>query len=262
MKKRRKVRKHTDPYREAQAKQRRSANVARQDLLRQQAAASLGDPIRSRPTPFVESLQTTAPIDEIKESYLNYFVKPSELEQSIARSAALTTPREIEGDYQNNEERAERFQAEHENAMKAMHRIADLNNASQKDRTRINVMRCIEEFGRHNTDQILPPKPTSSQQPDREGVDVEGLAAVPKRSGPDTGSSEVQVAIFTAKINVMATNMGLQDKIGKRNLRLLVHKRQKHLKYLRRKERGGPRWLNLVEKLGINDGMWKGEITV
>ena len=52
------------------------------------------------------------------------------------------------------------------------------------------------------------------------------------------------------------------DKANKRNLRLLVHRRSKLMRYLRRKERGGPRWQNLVEELGLTEGMWRGQITL
>ena len=86
------------------------------------------------------------------------------------------------------------------------------------------------------------------------------------RAGPDTGSSEVQVAILTAKIKVLADHMLLKgrqkDKVNKRNLRLLVHRRQKLLQYLRRKERGGDRWQNLISTLGLTEGTWKGEISL
>jgi len=52
------------------------------------------------------------------------------------------------------------------------------------------------------------------------------------------------------------------DKMNKRNLRLLVHRRQKLMAYLRRKERGGPRWKNVVEMLGLTEGMWRGQIVL
>lgn len=70
------------------------------------------------------------------------------------------------------------------------------------------------------------------------------------------------MAILTTKINVLADNLRNKDKLNKRGLRLMVHKRQKLLAYLRRRERAGPRWSNLVEKLGIQDAMWKGEISL
>jgi ribosomal protein S15 len=260
MKKKKKVRKHVDPYRTAQAKQRRTANVARQAELRRERETSLGDPVRSRPTPFVESLRPRGPSAPLKESYLNYYVKPSEMKASIEHSKWLSAPFTKTGDEYRDQEAEKQHQEEHENAVKAMEVITSLDSGNSKDRTRVQIKRCIEEFGRHNTDLVLPPKPASSQPPSADPI--EGFENIPKRSGPDTGSSEVQVAILTAKISVLADNLHNKDKHNKRNLRLLVHKRQKLLSYLRRRERGGPRWQNLVEKLGINDGMWKGEISL
>jgi ribosomal protein S15 len=259
VKKKRKIRKHVDPYREAQAKQRRAANLARQEVLRQQAESSVGDPVRSRPTPFVDSIQPDAPTEHLRKHYLNYLVKPDDLSSSLERSKWLSAPRLIDGKELENQAIEAKYEADHENATKAVSLITSLENASQKDKTRINIQRCIAEFGRHNTDSILPPKPASTQI--LPPVDPQ-LADIPKRAGPDTGSSEVQIAVLTAKINVLATNLHKKDKVNKRNLRLLVHKRQKHLNYLRRQDRGGPRWMNVVEKLGINDAMWKGEISM
>ena len=253
-----KKKKQVDPYRAAQARQRRAANVARQSVLFRERAAAMGDPVRSRPTPFVATLSPRAPLETIRESYLNYFVTPQQMDSSINQSEKLTSPLLADEGSQKNTAAEERFSAAHENAVKAMATIASLDNASGKDRLRVNVQRCIQEFGRHRTDEVLAPKPASLQQADVSPSDVD----IPARSGPDTGSSEVQIAILTAKINVLMENLHKKDKHNKRNLRLLVHRRQKHLAYLRRKERGGPRWQNIVEKLGINDAMWQGEISL
>ncbi len=253
-----KKRKHIDPYRAAQARQRRAANVARQNVLFQDRAAAMGDPVRSRPTPFIESLRPKAPIESMQESYLNYFVKPDQLESAIQKSKDLTSPLLNHPDPQRNIAEEQKFSESHENAVKAMGAITSLDNASGGDRLRVNVQRCIEEFGRHNTDDVLPAKPVSLQM--LRTNQASNVAA--PRTGPDTGSSEVQVAILTAKINVLVENLHKKDKHNKRNLRLLVHRRQKLLAYLRRRERGGPRWQNLVEKLGINDAMWQGEISL
>jgi len=71
---------------------------------------------------------------------------------------------------------------------------------------------------------------------------------------------------LTAKIRVLANHLERphyqKDKVNKRNLRVLVHRRQKLLAYLRRKERGSERWQNVVETLGLTDGTWKGEISL
>lgn len=146
---------------------------------------------------------------------------------------------------------------EHETAEEVLRRISSLSLGSSSDRLRANIQRCVDIFGRHNTDATLPPKPQSMASGDQP-------QAFP-RIGPDTGSSEVQIAILTAKIRALADQLELRgrpDKVNKRNLRLLVHRRAKLLKYMRRKERGGPRWKNLVDTLGLTEGTWKGEISL
>jgi ribosomal protein S15 len=250
--------KHLDPYRAAQARQRKAANLSRQATLRKLELDSRGDPVRSQPTPFIQSLQPDAPIESVASDALNHYIKEDEFEHTLERSKWLTEPVSDEAtkDPTKLQELLKKHSEQHENASEAMQRITSLVMGSNKDRTRLNIQRCIEEFGRHNTDSQLPPKPASTNtipaQP----------SSVPIRAGPDTGSSEVQIAVLTAKINVLSSNVLRKDKHNKRNLRLLVHRRQKLLNYLRRKERGGPRWQNIVEKLGINDAMWKGEITL
>lgn len=159
--------------------------------------------------------------------------------------------------------------ADHARATEAIARITALANGSSKDRMRVNITRCVETFGRHNTDKALPPRAphltaiNSNAAPAVRPPTNE--AAASKRIGPDTGSSEVQIAILTAKIKTLAdflSTRGKGDKHNKRNLRLLVHRRQKLLQYLRRKERGGPRWQHCIETLGLTEGTWKGEISL
>jgi ribosomal protein S15 len=244
----------------------------------------MGDPVRSNQTDFLQellSLQSTKPLksdlqDEPGPRPLNHSISQQLYERTLVRSRWLTEPLESENEDVRDPVAEERAQQEHEaldeNAKRALSTIMSLDNASSKGRTRVKIQKCIEVFGRHMTDQHLKPKPASTdshteviQANDELTVlrNSKGtIFALPGRGGPDTGSSEVQAAILTAKINVLADNLDKHDKHNKRNLRLLVHKRQKHLVYLRRKERGGPRWQNLVEKLGISDAMWKGEISL
>ncbi|KAM0718730.1 hypothetical protein Q7P37_005801 [Cladosporium fusiforme] len=282
--------KHRDPYALAQAKARKAANLSKQDILKKQRAATLGDPVRGAETPFLRSFDTALPsepsphsvetalrVDEspasdapgpqtARDEHLNFFLRKSELDQGIEHSNWLLTPSEEElqrdkasfatGEMTEEEARAKLVQ-EHAAASEAMRRIASLSLASSKDRLRVNTQRCIEAFGRHNTDKVLDPKPAGAHV----GPEMEKT----ERAGPDTGSSEVQVAILTAKIRTLAdfvATRGHGDRVNKRNLRLLVHKRQKHLNYLRKKERGGPRWQNLIETLGLTEATYKGEITL
>jgi ribosomal protein S15 len=246
--------------------------------------------VRGIETPFVRSFDTALPSEPAppstatrlrvdkspdngapgpsaaRDEHLNFFLSKEELDQGIERSSWLLTPTEeelqnpnantITGELTEDERRAIIAQ-EQTSAEEAMKRIASLSLASSKDRLRVNTQRCIDAFGRHNTDNVLAPKPA--------GAHPGPVTEKKERAGPDTGSSEVQVAILTAKIRTLAEfvkTRGGQDKVNKRNLRLLVHKRQKHLNYLRKKERGGPRWQNLIETLGLTEGTWRGEITL
>ncbi|KAF2643642.1 hypothetical protein P280DRAFT_393179 [Massarina eburnea CBS 473.64] len=158
---------------------------------------------------------------------------------------------------------------DHERATEAIRRITLLDNGSSKDRMKVNVARCVTTFGRHNTDRIMPPRApplravnSTKAHKVRPATNVKETG---KRIGPDTGSSEVQIAILTAKIKTLADFLAVRgkgDKHNKRNLRLLVHRRQKLLRYLRRKERGGPRWQHCIETLGLTEGTWRGEISL
>jgi ribosomal protein S15 len=274
-KKKKKVHRYTDPYRAAQARQRKAANIARQQVLQREREEAMGDPVRSRPTPFVASLSSRQPSATLIQNHLNYYLQPTNLHKSLEYSKWLTEPLPPENaatiDPEAEQEKKQRHEAAHANAEMALTAITSLENGSSADRKRINIQRCIEEFGRHHTDSILPPKTTSIQHSTKapEADDShfisdasEAALTIPDRVGRDTGSPEVQAAVLTAKITTLAENLHNKDKHNKRNLRVLVHKRQKMLNYLRRKERGGPRWQNLVEKLGVNDAMWKGEISL
>lgn len=166
----------------------------------------------------------------------------------------------------------------HDNAVAALAKLVDLNNGSSGDRARTNTQRCIDTFGRHKTDLFLEPRPLSIPMMPRNEQNPESWvqqklaeakatreANAKERGGADTGSSEVQIAILTAKIRTLSQFLetrGKGDKATKRNLRLLVHKRQKLLKYLWRKEKGGPRWQNCIETLGLTEATWKGEISL
>ncbi|KAI9680432.1 MAG: hypothetical protein M1822_007190 [Bathelium mastoideum] len=274
----------------AQARARKAANLSRQEVLRKERAAALGDPVRGITTPFIKSFDTGVPLpanseetsqsqslpDARKEKYLNYSLAPHELEDALARSEALSAP--VPSSVQHNpsihdidpEAEQKMHAAQHANATEALARIASLANSSSKDRLRANIARCVATFGRHSTDATLPggrnvAVPIAvSDTPAAQRREPGTLPDTP-RAGPDTGSAEVQIAILTAKIRALANELersGKTDKMNKRNLRLLVHKRQKQLAYLRKKERGGARWQHCIETLGLTEGTWKGEISM
>ncbi|PQE06627.1 ribosomal S15 precursor protein [Rutstroemia sp. NJR-2017a BVV2] len=277
---------HKDPYVLAQSRRRKESNLRRRAELEKERESMLGDPVRGVTTPFVESFDTAgastvnfdatttqAPGEAVQikgadDVLLNHFLTPSELQSAIEHSRSLTEPVEAvneEGivDPVRKEHEKKRFEDHHARASAALARIVSLANGNSKDKTRANVRRCIETFGRHKTDGVLRPRPPPNPEILGEGQDIPEKTP---RAGPDTGSSEVQIAILTAKIRVLANQLemkrGQKDKVNKRNLRLLVHRRQKLLKYLRKKERGGERWQNLIATLGLTEGTWQGEISL
>lgn len=248
----------------------------------------MGTPIRGITTPFLESFDTALPTpiqpghsstnadnqseaasyaileaEEVK--YFNNFVTKDELHRSIEFSRVLTEPiasgpRETR-DPEKEAQEIHEHEAYHRNAVEVLNRIVNVSNSSSKDRTRINVQRIIDTFGRHNTDQHLKPKAPSPMSKD---VAICHSEPTP-RAGPDVGSSEVQIGILTAKIRLLADRYegeNRMDKANKRNLRLLLHRRQKLLKYMFRRERGSERWHNLVQKLGLTEPTWRGQIEV
>ena len=69
--------------------------------------------------------------------------------------------------------------------------------------------------------------------------------------GSDTGSSEVQVALLTERINGLSEHfkVHVKDHHSRRGLLKLVSQRRRLLNYLRRTE--PDRYRSLIEKLGL-----------
>ncbi|KAI1822436.1 ribosomal protein S15 [Xylaria intraflava] len=268
-----------DPYRWAQMQQRKNAHLERRAELQEIKRQAMGDPIRGVTTPFVESFDSGgqaplstprldsdgSPIEEphslpTSPHILNNLVSKGELDAALENAFALTKPMQSEYTKLHPEEmlnKEKQHETNHAIAVEAVQRVLNLENGSAKDRRHANIRRCIETFGRHQTDLILPPKALARGQERQER---------PVRGGPDTGSSEVQIAILTAKIRALANelerNRGYKDKVGKRDLRLMVHKRQRLLAYMERKERGSSRWKHMIETLGLTEVTYKGQIDV
>ena len=265
-----------DPYAWQQAQQRKNANLKRQGEIQQTQEENAGHPIWGKPTPFAESLDSAgqsklseklktpehAPQELPRSPALrNYFITEQELTQMADHAYALTKPMvsvlESQLEISSEEERTRQHEDKHARAMVAIRRITSLQNASAKDRLHVNIRRIVDEFGRHKTDKFLAPKPQSISPSTTE---------MPGRAGPDTGSSEVQIAILTTKIRALAhaleSGRGYKDKMNKRNLRLLLHRRQRLLRYMEKKEKGSERWTNLIEKIGLTPATWKGQIEV
>lgn len=271
-----------DPYGWAQAQQRKAASIQRREAIQKVRDDAWGSPVHGITTPFVESFDSggqaplsTPPTDEdgnpLEEPHplptsphlRNYLLSKDEVEDAITQSYILTKPQESTVRASIDPVAEAQELAEHENhhnkAVEALKRITDLSNGSAEDRKHANIRRCVETFGRHNTDHSLErphPPPACGKEP----------VPKPPRAGPDTGSSEVQIAILTSKIRALALELegpkGHRDKNNKRSLRLLCHKRQRLLRYMEKKERGSGRWHHMIETLGLSPATWKEQITL
>jgi small subunit ribosomal protein S15 len=72
-----------------------------------------------------------------------------------------------------------------------------------------------------------------------------------QRSGNDTGSPEVQIALLTERINGLTDHFKahVKDFHSRRGLLKLVSQRRKLLDYLKRKD--ADKYRDLIEKLGL-----------
>ncbi|MCC6979948.1 MAG: 30S ribosomal protein S15 [Candidatus Melainabacteria bacterium] len=72
-----------------------------------------------------------------------------------------------------------------------------------------------------------------------------------RRSGKDTGSPEVQVALLTERINQLTDHLRTHPKDfhSRRGLLMMVGKRRRLLQYLSREAHD--RYRSLIEKLGL-----------
>ena len=264
-----------DPYLLTQRETRFRAHLERKQELAAERDAAWGSPVHGLTTPFVESFDSAGqdiysrpPLDEdgrpteaLRElpmslDLMNHNLTRTEVRETLEHAEALTRPyEETQVRDDGNAETDQRVTAElkteldahaakHAKIAVAFERILNLTNAGGKHLRHANIRRCLDTFGRHNTDLTLPnagPLPSV------------GMARRPgvSRAGPDTGSSEVQIAILTMKIRALAKAIespkGGKDKHNKRNLRNMCHRRQKLLKYMERKERGSQRWHFMID---------------
>ncbi|KAJ2904924.1 putative ribosomal protein s15 protein [Zalerion maritima] len=268
-----------NPYKYQLQIARKAANKKRQEEIKATKQSLQGDPVWGVKTPWIESLDSGGqsefstpktdddgnPLEEPHElptskHLMNYGLYRNDFESAIRNAYELTrpyvTPDRSQAEPVVEQEMARRHAEQHKKRQEAVARIVALENGNARNRLSANVRRIVETFGRHETDKVLPARPKSVIAPPHEST---------PRAGPDTGSSEVQIGILTAKIRALAKELettGHSDKHNKRNLRLLVHRRQKLLKYMFRKEKGSARWTHMIEKLGITDPCWTREITM
>lgn len=125
------------------------------------------------------------------------------------------------------------LEAEQARSTETLSRILDLRNASGKGIQVENTRRIIAHFGARD---------------DGRGI--------------DTGSSEVQAAVFTYRIRNLAEHLGgaRHDNSNRRAMRHLVHKRARILNYL--KSRDPLRYQAFLPRIGVEARAVEGEIVV
>ena len=82
-------------------------------------------------------------------------------------------------------------------------------------------------------------------------IDTQKVINEHKRGDNDTGSTEVQVALLTARIELLTGHFKQhkQDHHSRRGLLMMVNRRRSLLDYLKRKD--NERYKALIEKLGL-----------
>ena len=82
-------------------------------------------------------------------------------------------------------------------------------------------------------------------------IDTQKVIEDNKRSAADTGSPEVQVALLTARIELLTEHFKShkQDHHSRRGLLMMVNRRRSLLDYLHRKD--AERYKALIGKLGL-----------
>ena len=125
------------------------------------------------------------------------------------------------------------LEAEQARSVETLSRILDLRNASGKGIQVENTRRIISHFGARDDDR-----------------------------GIDTGSPEVQAAVFTYRIRNLAEHLlgARHDNSNRRAMRKLVHKRARILRYL--KSIDPLRYQNFLPRIGVEARAVEGEIVV
>lgn len=77
------------------------------------------------------------------------------------------------------------------------------------------------------------------------------LIEVYRRAENDTGSPEVQIAVYSSRIAELTEHLKghKKDHAGRRGLLMLVSRRRRLLKYLEASER--PRYTDIIARLGL-----------
>lgn len=96
-------------------------------------------------------------------------------------------------------------------------------------------------------------KKQSAKTPSRKKSSKKDLLEKYRTHKEDTGSSEVQVALFSKKIDELIKHLKehANDFDSKRGLLIMLGKRRKMLNYLSKADEDGKRYQNLINDLGL-----------
>jgi small subunit ribosomal protein S15 len=189
-------------------------------------------PLPSRPEHFSQHLTSPADLDllfkHLPESGLaraTYLSDTTTSPTDLARRVSEETPAQV-------------------SASEQLMRVLDLRNADSRGIRTTNIRRIVQVFG----------GPTSTSEPTSE----------PTTERLDTGSPAVQAAIMTHRIRLLASHIAQnpRDVHNRKNLRELVHRRAKVLRYLKRRAGDGEGYEALLDKIGVDRRAVEGEVVV
>ncbi|KAJ9103115.1 hypothetical protein QFC21_002537 [Naganishia friedmannii] len=201
-------------------------------------------PLPNRPSLFSQHLTSETDMDflfkHLPEAGLaraTYLAESATSPDELSRRAAEETPAQVQ-------------------ASEQLMRILDLRNAASRGIRTVNVRRIVEVFG----GPVDASAPESSSTPSPSTTPAERL---------DTGSSQVQAAILTHRIRLLADHIAAnpRDVHNRKNLRALVHQRAKILRYYKKRVsrsngEGLEVYEELLDKIGVDRRAVEGEITV
>jgi small subunit ribosomal protein S15 len=216
------------------------------------APADNAFPLPNRPSLFSNHLTSETDLDflfkHLPEAGLaraTYLAESATSPDELSRRAAEETPAQVQ-------------------ASEQLMRILDLRNAASRGIRTVNVRRIVEVFGgpvdASASDSSASPSTPSPSSSSNTPPQVERL---------DTGSSQVQAAILTHRIRLLADHIAAnpRDVHNRKNLRALVHQRAKILRYYKKRvSRSNGEGLGvyeeLLDKIGVDRRAVEGEITV
>lgn len=189
----------------------------------------------------------TFPLPERPERFAHHLTSPTDVELLFKHlpEAGLARATYLSDSTGSAQDLAARVSAEtptQVSASEQLMRVLDLRNADSRGIRTTNVRRIVQVFG--------GPVDSSSSETER----------------LDTGSPAVQAAILTHRIRLLAQHIAAnpRDVHNRKNLRELVHKRAKVLRYLKRRVGGEGEGVYeaLLDKIGVDRRAVEGEVVV